>query len=307
MFRLCVFAAVFIAIGEVTPIQAQASAPMLEVAGPTWYSDGELRGAAAGFPVKANQPIEVYQASGRTLCASASAVRAVPADAGYGWYLRITPIDVTGPVVIDVEWERRWDRGATATNGSRGRSRITLKPGDKVVLDYLSSPAADAKCGALGMGLQVGYPAPAWDSARAPLFESQLWFVRSSDNTTLDRVTLRSPFGQRTDFVFKDMTVGFVDQRVSTASKLPRVERTVRALGRIVLQNVEGGRAVVELELSLHGAGASGARVNGGGHTLQVQVKIGEVVEVRIPHLGDDEGRLAEGLVLRLQIQPIGK
>jgi hypothetical protein len=74
-----------------------------------------------------------------------------------------------------------------------------------------------------------------------------------------------------------------------------------------VLRKVDGGTATIELTLSLHGVGASGARVNGGGHTLEVPVKFGEVVELRMPHLGDDEGRVAEGLVLRLQIQPSAK
>ena len=293
--------------GQVGIPQQHVTEPMLEVSGPTWSSDGKLRGAAAGFALKAGQPIDIYQASGRNLCLSASAVRTVPSDAGYGWHVRVTPVSVTVPMVMDVEWERRWDRGVAISNGPRGKSRMTLDAGEKVVLDYVAAGGSHPDCLAVGMGLQLAVLTPASDLKQAPLYEAQLWVVRSTGNATLDRQSVRVPVGSFVEFVFKDMRISLVDARAGTAAKLPPMEHIARTRGRFMLRHVKGDSAVFFLDIEQYGVEASADRLTAGGHGMVLQIKIGEVVELPAPRLADRDGRLGERLAFRIQIQPISR
>jgi hypothetical protein len=278
-----------------------------KVSGPTSFADGKVRGATAGVTdLKANQTIELFQTAGRSLCESSSATRSMPSDAGYGWRLRITPISAADGLTMDVEWQRILDRGAAITNGPRGKSRISLHAGDKIMLDYVPAQATGGGCDALGMGLQLELGA----TESQALAEADLWLIRSRDNQTVERQIVRARQGSWTEFFFKDIAQTFTnffffnDPR-GRGEPLPPLERTVRASGRIQIDDVKPDRITATVDLRMLVVGApNSAR---GSAMFEVSGGQTDVIDVKVPRIPDDQGRVGEALSLRVQLRPIGR
>jgi hypothetical protein len=182
----------------------------LQVSTPTQFADGVVRGASGSFgPLRIGQATVLYVFSGKTMCESSSPVATAPGDAGFGWRLDVTPMrEANGALVMQVAWQRMWERGTKLTNGSRGRADVTLKPGGKLMFDFLGAGETTAACDAIGMGLEVGLASTA---NQGPLVETELWLVRKQmDGTeTTQRQVVRQRVGEPpVPFYFDDVKIG---------------------------------------------------------------------------------------------------
>jgi len=279
------------------------------VSGPTSFADGKVRGATAGVTdLKPNQTIELFQTAGKSLCLSSSAVRSTPDDAGYGWRLRLTPISATDGLVIDVDWQRLWDRGAAITNGPRGRSRVTLHPGDKIMLDYIAAPGTTAGCDALGMGLQLELGAVESQA----LVEADLWLVRMRDRQTLEQLTIRTRQGAWNEFFFKDFTQPFGkaffffnDPRTKPGEPLQVADRTVRVSGRLLISEItpKGLTASVDLAVLVVDFPVPPK----GNAVFQFSAAPTDVVDFRVPQVPDNGRRVGEEFSVRVRLKPIAR
>src|SRR5262245_36855568 len=130
------FTAAVLAQGANTPVNPGWT---LKVSTPTYGTDGKVTGASADFGQLAlNKPLVLYAYSGKSLCESASAMTSVPADAGNGWRVQVTPLRTAGnTLVMQVDWERMWERGAKV-NGPRGKAQMTFRAGDRIIFDYIT-------------------------------------------------------------------------------------------------------------------------------------------------------------------------
>jgi hypothetical protein len=185
------------------------------------------------------QPIVLYVYSGKSLCASSSPVPSVPDDAGFGWRLDVTPVRESNGLVLQVAWQRMWDRGAKLTNGVRGRAEVTLKPGGKLMFDYIAAGEITAACDAIGMGLEVGL-APA--AIEGPLVETELWLVRKQkDGTeTTQRQVVRQRVGEApVPFYFDDVKVGE-----------PPNESSFKASGSLSIKEIVDGKIRMSVMLT---------------------------------------------------------
>ena len=226
------------------------------LSGPTFFADGKTRGGSVGLPSPFffNQPIEFFQYSGKTLCMAGSATRTAPTDAGYGWRVMVLPAPsrTSDGIELDVEWERRWERGA-AVNGPRGKSRVSLHAGDKVILDYIPAGSATPGCDAIGMGLQIEMLATS--SPLGEIVEADLWLVKKSDNTTIERQTIRLQPGEPVPFFFKDLAVAIngpikIDATYYFQNKTANPSLIVRTAGRLTPTVIKGERVTATIELS---------------------------------------------------------
>jgi len=285
-------------------------ARLFRVSGPTSFADGKVRGASARpGDLKVHQTIELFQTAGRSLCLSSSATRSSPNDAGYGWRLRITPVSAADGLAMDVDWQRMWDRGAAITNGPRGKSRITLHEGDKILLDYIPGDGADAHCDALGMALQLELGA----TESQALVEADLWLIRSRDNQTVERQTVRARQGAWTEFFFKDITQSFTDARLTPVNNpraagrepLPLQERVVRPSGRIRIGEITPGGVTAAVDLSM--LIVDSRNPSGGSATFEFTAGQTDVMDFKVPRIPDNEGRMGEAFSVRVQLKPIGR
>src|ERR1051326_723764 len=205
------------------PALQQPAGPdlMVRLSTPTYFADGKIMGASVGARLELNKPTVLYPYSGRTLCASSSATTDLPNDAGYGWRVQIVPLRNADGLVLQVDWQRLWDRGAKITNGQHGTAQVTLHTGNRIPFDYLSAGeraisanmAIEMKhvtgCDAIGMGLEISLPA-----IESPaLVEANLWLVRTLANgrEPSEHQTIRARPGTSVDFYFDDVKVGLTD------------------------------------------------------------------------------------------------
>ena len=312
---------------KLTPAAAAAIAappPMLEVSGPTYFADGEIRGATAGRAMKLKEPFEIYQASGKTLCASASATPIKPTDAGSGWRLTITPLRLASEVVLSVDGQRLWERGEALANGPKGRAVIALQAGERVLLDYISAgdllgpsqsfsyrpgdpdrPVAmnSAGCNAVGMGLQIGLP----PVESQTFVEANLWLVRTlaDGSERVRQQTVRARAGTTAEFVFDDETIGLAPAKPGAAGAAQPAERQVRTSGRLRPVGASDGKVTMEVTLAQHLVERPGTadRMNGGSATFELTAGPEEVVAFRVPQVADDAGRVGERMSLRVQVK----
>lgn len=177
--------ALMLALPQVlTPTQLR-HAGVISVESPTYFTDGEVRGAKAAQPLVLGQRVDFVVTAGHTLCQSMSALPTPPADAGYGWRLSLTVVGVgdDGSAKIHAVWRTAWDRGRVV-DGPEHSSDLLLQRGGAAVLDYLrrGDSSDDVQCGALGMGLQIVMPRP--DPDLQPLIEAELWLVKKGTDGT---------------------------------------------------------------------------------------------------------------------------
>jgi hypothetical protein len=294
---------------------------MLRVSTPTYFADGQVLGAtSAGFPLQMNQPIVLYAYSGRTLCLSHSARPGMPSDAGYGWRVQIVPIRNTDGLVLQVEWQRMWDRGemlgVTLGAATRGSALVTLHPGDHVLFAYLSAaeqPAAGAAtdltqnaatpaCHAVGMGLEVGLQPI---EGRA-LVEANLWLVRTLPDGTerSQRQTIRARLGTTVDYYFDDITFAPTPEAAARAGAAPG-ERSVHTFGRISPIKIEDGKVRMDLMIAQEfNEGAPPSLATAGSSTFPLTAGPDEVLSFQVPRVAVGAG-LGERLAVRVQVRQI--
>lgn len=208
MWTTALLATTLTMVGVAAP-QTTPSTFSLQVSTPTQFADGIVRGASGTFgTLRIGQPVVLYVYSGKTMCDSSSPASAAPADAGFGWRLDVTPVREANGLVMQVTWQRLWDRGAKLSSGQRGHAEVTLKPGGKLMFDYLGAGETTTACDAIGMGLEVGL-APA--ASQGPLVETELWLVRKMQDGTeqTQRQVVRQRVGESpVPFYFDDVKVG---------------------------------------------------------------------------------------------------
>jgi hypothetical protein len=75
-----------------------------------------------------------------------------------GWYITGKVLGRTGDEFrVDMTWERRWDRGQPSIGAQRGTTQMTMRPGDRVTLDEVLTPAeAAARCSTVVARLEAG-------------------------------------------------------------------------------------------------------------------------------------------------------
>jgi hypothetical protein len=175
------------------PAARQPPAPSelrIVVAAPVYQPDGGVTAETTTLTEGAPTVVHVY--SRRSLCETAIAGAAEPADAGFGWRVTSQTVRVTDSIVnVSVDWRRVWDRGRKIANGPSGTVQLKLYPGARVPLDHIPNPAATDACRAVGLGLEVRLartapPAPV-NSSLVPLgaspggaspIDADLWLVQ---------------------------------------------------------------------------------------------------------------------------------
>lgn len=241
--RTLTLVAVLLSITSATvPAQQPPSlATQLRVATPTYFADGQVRGAsAAGFDLRLNQPVVTYATSGNTLCLSSSPVPSVPPEAGYGWRVELTAIKETAAeLVVQVNWQRVWDRRLKLDAGRRGSAQLTLGVGSSVILDYLS-PATipDGPCTAVGMGLEIRLETPSLMDA-AGLVETELWLVQHATDGTerSEKQVVRTRVGGLSEYFFE-------------TTRTPESAGMFNVLGSVGVTSIKDGK-VINLKLTI--------------------------------------------------------
>ena len=160
------------------------------VAAPVYQPDGGVTAETTTLAEGAPTVVHIY--SRRSVCETAIAGAAEPADAGFGWRVTSQTERITDSIVnVSVDWRRIWDRGRKIANGPSGTVQLKLYPGVRVPLDHIPNPAASDACRAVGLGLEVRLartapPAPV-NSALVPLgataggaspIDADLWLVQ---------------------------------------------------------------------------------------------------------------------------------
>jgi hypothetical protein len=238
-----------IVCAALSPLSAQQPASLasqIRVATPTYFADGEVRGASAGGFARLNQTAVTYATAGATLCHSTSAVPEPPTDSGYGWRVEITPLKETGSdVVVQVAWQRAWERGQRLDAGRRGSAQLTLKSGGRAVLDFLSPPTVpDGTCTAVGMGLEVRVEGSNFGSSllqlqATDLVETELWLVQQLPDGTerSEKQSVRTRVGSVSEFFFD-------------ASKPSDSGLTFSVLGKVAVTAIEDGKIRLKLTIA---------------------------------------------------------
>jgi hypothetical protein len=328
MFTVPLVASLFALLSFQTEA-ALDSAWVLEVSTPTHLSNGKtLRATAAFKPLTTHQPLVFYPHSGDSLCQMASATREMPTDAANGWRVQLVPLRNAGGLVMQVDWERVWERGARLTNGPRGRAQVTLQPGDRIVFDYISAGeraissnmAAEARavtgrgCDAVGMSFEIGL-API---ERREIVEASLWLVRTLPNGTeqSQRQTIRVRAGSGVEYFFDDVTMSGspVPSEAVPSSGNPReffYHGTVRTFGKLSAIEIVNGKVKLDLTIEQYLNGSAAGRpslgagpppsgqTTGGSSTFPMTAGPDEVLSFQVPKITSDR------LSLRIQVKRI--
>jgi hypothetical protein len=199
-------------------------------------------------------------------------------ESGYGWRYEIEPVSSAGDtVVVDVRWHRAYDRGL-AVSAPSGSVRLTLKPGDRIPLDYVvpGPPPEGKTCTAIGMGLEVRLGPLEGDGA--DVVDAEMWLVRhdpAGTEATLASQKIRASAGQETPFWFEDQPIG--GEALGTA---------IRVSGKVVPRRLttEGDQTAVTWTLELTRAIYVGTNpISMGQTTYTFHSRVGQVDALRIP------------------------
>jgi len=194
-------------------------------------------------------------------------------DAGYGWRVEISRVSSVGGFVLNVKWQRTWQRGVRLTDGPRGATQVTLQPGVPILFDYVSasddSVAAGRgnlqgrfqtlrsmfSCSAIGMGLELRVPA----IIPQAVLEVNLWLVRTLPDGAeqSQRQVLRARQGSQAEFFFDDLIVALTSPRGRGTPPAAGASTPVRTSGGITPLSSEKGKLKVELVISQYVVAAS--------------------------------------------------
>ena len=287
----------------------------VRIATSTYMPDGRvLTASASDWPLRLNEAVTAYAASGKTMCEPKAASLQQPEVPVPGWRVEITPIrEGAGELEIRVHWRllgltRKREFGRLTAGPT---TTLTLHAGDRVVLDYMSgsigpeffvfskeaklgyggvrlTDRATAKlsdCPAVGMSLEVGLEPAKTDA----VVEAELWLVRANRDGTerVDRQVLRVPVGQPASRYFFD-EARLADQ--SAASGFAKVSGDLSVLA------LENGRIRFNFNVMRKSGKSTSADTSSSFRDLTAA--IGEVVAFKLP---PDDPRTDLPLSIRLR------
>jgi hypothetical protein len=290
-------ATLFAQVGQPSP-QKLVGAVRLESA--IYFADGDVTGDSRPLLLVVGRPLTADLTAGRTLCDARSRDQAARPSPGYGWRidLNLLRAQADGSVTIHAVWQRLWERGQ-ATKGASNSADLTLSPGGHILLDFLGrgDSADDRQCGAIGMGLEVRAPPPDPDSL--PVFEAELWLVRTLPGQVEEaqHQIIRVRAGSSADYIFDE---------VSMPAGRPSRVWVAGGLGQI--QFVDGKIAAEIFVRETYAVVGTGIR-GSGSRTYRLASPAGEVNSFELPPqrpVGRSEGPDPSGsLSLRIRLRQV--
>jgi hypothetical protein len=131
-----------------------AQSPVVfEIAMRRYAVDGRASGVAGDSA--ADGEFQSYVWTNRDLCTMAASDSEPSGDAGAGWHFSGRVMSRTADqLVARIEWRRVWENGAKLANSPSRTSTITLRSGERVELDRLTS-SGTSSCGTREMRLEA--------------------------------------------------------------------------------------------------------------------------------------------------------
>jgi hypothetical protein len=208
--------------------------------------------------------------------------------------------------------------------------QLSLQPGDRVVLDYIStnlraiSPNMAVEvahvtgrppCDAVGMGLEIGIES----TPKAPtIVESELWLIHTRPDKTEEtqHQTLRVRAGDSAMYWFDAVLVQvspaasrfFVETRVSETPGQPKPVAAIRVSGRLAPVDLGDGRIHMKLTIARSGQGNQHHGIGGtapadiaieppteGSATYDLTAEPGEVLSFQLPAIRGTGGSAPAG------------
>lgn len=223
--------AAFLLAVLVPPLQGQSSTrePRVEIGLHTYRSDGRESGSAR---VQSDGTGYVWIMQDYCGVGAASEAAFSPSGKILAWRLASRTIDRLGDQwVLQVEWHRAFDAGVVVQDSPR-TSRITLRTGERVLLDSVSA-SAPAPCAITHARLEVGVglaPIRTVDGAKGlsgagggrvqtaamPSTQTDMWLVHTRpDGTTEDQRISVGVTRILSQYEFSPLTVEEKGERVS--------------------------------------------------------------------------------------------
>jgi hypothetical protein len=165
--------------------------------------------------------------------------------------------------VLQITWQRLWADGKKVNEPVHGPVQLTLTPGSRVVLDYLSATPTP-ECPAVGMALEISLGA----AATASLLQADLWLVYQQENAAAQsqRQTIRVGQDGEGKYYFNDVALDSkLHVRISGA--LSRVE--------VLDGNVSMDVTITQTPLA--------ENVRGGSTTYPIKAKLGDTISFKLP------------------------
>jgi len=254
--------------------------------------------------VSATAPSVVYVFGRKTMCDTASAGGAKPANGGFGWRVATQIASSSAAAtVISVDWQRVWDAGKPISAGPSGNVQLTLHPGDRIPLDHIPNAQSSEACRAVGLGLEIrlsraASPAPT-GSELLPLVATEggskavtadLWLVHklpAGTEQAMHQVVTLTPGGG---------PFGFAPMKIATAQG----DVSVEVSGAFKRYSAPNGAEFVELQLTrLIGLpGAASTQAESSGRRLFPLPAPADVLAFEMPFAGGGagaRGRVAGG------------
>lgn len=141
------------AAAQGTQDRPSAGAPLtVEVAVRGYLANGRAGSLAGDSGV---DRLEGYVWANQTLCGLGAGDDAPSTTPWVGWQFTGSVVsDSPGQMVLQIDWQRVWDKGARIQNGPKGSERLTLRGGERVELDRIV-PATTGACGTVEAKLEV--------------------------------------------------------------------------------------------------------------------------------------------------------
>ena len=371
---VCIAAASATALGAASQ-QPAAPEIAVKISTPIYRTNGNVDGGSGTWKLSLGQPVVAYPNGGSTFCGPADAagwrVEITPVSVSTGtvmdvaWQrVSVAAADAGQQVLIERQRlaviEGRASGSARDLNdlllarqqigvleghlsgllkgASHGVTRVTLRPGDRVVLDYISTSVRTISpnmatevayvtgrpaCDVVGMGLEIGIEAP----PKAPtIVESELWLVHTRPDKTEEtqHQTLRVRAGDSAMYWFDDVMIPIVVTSFA-GSKFPGIqpqsmasEAAIKVSGR--LEPVDAGDDKIHMKLTIArtGLGHVAAQHTGsvsptaltigppaGSTTYDLVAEPGEVLSFQLPAVAPQAPRVtggsAEGFAIRMR------
>jgi hypothetical protein len=143
MLHFLTIAALVLAGGQTAPPQDPASELMLQIGLHTLRSDGRQQAFAGNH---GSDLFESYVWGNEALCWLSASGREPSTVPVIGWHMRGRVLKRTADdFLVDIEWRRLWERSTRLTDGPKGSMQVTLKAGDRLLLDEVV-PAGASPC-----------------------------------------------------------------------------------------------------------------------------------------------------------------
>jgi hypothetical protein len=272
------------------------------IAMPVYFPDGTVREATIDLDRTATGEAVYFFGGQPSVCQPAVWPGAVPDSAGVGWRVSVTAAHEAGRARAGVRWQRV--RAGTVDPAVQSID-LTLRPGDRIPLDFLrSTEVTAADCKPVGASLEVRTTLP--DMRLADPAQTDLWLVVQAPGGAAEETqhrAFRLQPGMQVDYVFDDVPV-----------LTPQGETGITVRGLLQLLDVTNGTIRMRLNVArgvrVGGSSAPDARIilkNWGsaqmtGRTMVIafEAKPGEVVGFTLPPFVNEPG---DGYRLSLRLR----